>query len=199
VRVEADPPKADRDVASLLERLPRSVNGYDRGATEGILKDLLASISAARDEGERLRERVQELERDLAEYRSQDELLVKTLTSVTSFANSVKEEAQRDAERTLQEARERAESELAGVEKRRADAEAELARLREIVERTKTELEAFLTATLERLHQEAGPALPGGSAEAELDRALRGAFEQTVREEQPLPGDVEPPSAVGDP
>jgi cell division septum initiation protein DivIVA len=198
VRVEADPPKADRDVASLLERLPRSVNGYDRGATEGILKDLLAAVSTARDEGAKLRERVQELERDLAEYRSKDELLVKTLTSVTSFASSVKEDAQRDAERILQEARERAERGVADVEKRRADAEAELARLREIVERTKTELEAFLTATLERLHQEAGPALPDEGAEADLDRALRGAFEQTVREEQPLP-DAEPPGAVGGP
>lgn len=194
--MDADPPKADRDIASLIERLPRAVNGYDRGATEGIIKDLLGSWAAAQDEGAGLHQRVQALERDLAEYRSKDELLVRTMTSVTSFANSVKEDAQRDAERIVQEAREQAQSELAGVEKRRADAEAELARLREIVARTRSELTAFLTATLERLHEEAGATATAGSTGADLDHALRGAFEQAVREEHPLPGDVASPSAA---
>jgi cell division septum initiation protein DivIVA len=110
-----------------------------------------------------LRRRIDELERELEQYREQEQLVSKALVAATSHATAIRESARRDAELTLRKARAEAAKTKSAAERERDHAMSELMRLRKITEQMRSGLSAFLTATVEELrHEEGGDAQTDG-------------------------------------
>lgn len=69
-----DPPSAETSIERPLQKpphLPRAFRGYDCTATDKLLFELEESFYALSAERDRLKERVAELEAELAGYRQQ--------------------------------------------------------------------------------------------------------------------------------
>jgi cell division septum initiation protein DivIVA len=144
---------------------------YDLGVSE----DWAASQRNSESNG--LLDRIDDLEVELERYRSQEQLLVKTLLSATNHAAAIRESARREAELTLRKARIEAERLKAGAERERDDASHELVRLRRITEQMRNGLSAFLTAKVEELQVETGEEAMPSRQENELEAALGSALE----------------------
>jgi cell division initiation protein len=91
-------------------KLGRSLFGYKREETERLLDDVANSFEDVwRDRGE-LADKVEELERDLAEYKQREHLLTQTLVAAERAASEAREAARKDAELIVAEAHQEARS-----------------------------------------------------------------------------------------
>ena len=91
-------------------KLGRSLFGYKREETERVLDDVANSFEDVwRDRGE-LADKVEELERDLAEYKQREHLLTQTLVAAERAASEARETARKDAELIVNEAHQEARS-----------------------------------------------------------------------------------------
>ena len=82
----------------------RALFGYKRDETERLLDDVANSFEDVwRDRGE-LADKVEELERDLAEYKQREHLLTQTLVAAERAAAEAREAARREAELIVAEA-----------------------------------------------------------------------------------------------
>lgn len=177
----------DESGANPAAQLPRSVRGYDCAATEA----LVGELSAKREELERecttLRERVAELEGSVANYRTQERLVAKTLISATGHAATVKESARQEAEVILGKAREefaRRTQRSERIERERVEAEQQLLHLRKLANEMQSGLSGFLTKALEELEQEGetpDPNAPRESKDAGVSR-LAAKLHQDIAE-----------------
>jgi cell division septum initiation protein DivIVA len=98
--------------------------------------------------------RIDQLEVELERYRSQEQLLAKTLVSATSYGTVIRENARREAELALRKARGEAERLKVRAERERDDARRELLRLRRITEQMRNGLSEFLMAKVDELQVE---------------------------------------------
>ena len=158
-------PAADETQSS---RLPRSLNGYARAATDKLVAELATRIAELEGECAKLREQAVGLESELARHRQQEELVSKTLLEATSHATTIREKAREEAELFLRKARDQLgehAAEMKRAERERADAEHELARVRQLAHETQQGLAGFLTQTLEQLRPEPEPGEPQPSGD----------------------------------
>lgn len=88
-----------------VSKIPRRPLGYDRPATEHVFASLAASYEQIWMERDALRHRVAELESELGQLREQVPLPHEALVEAHRSARSAREEAQRDAEEILAQAR----------------------------------------------------------------------------------------------
>ena len=151
------------------------------GSTISVVRENPQTTLNSPSDWDELRGRIDELERELEQYREHEELVIKTLISATSHATAIRESARREAELTLRKARAEAEKRKAGAERERDDARNELLRLRRITEQMRSGLSAFLTAQVEELRLETEEEPASGQNQG-LEAALGSALEgQTAR------------------
>lgn len=131
-------------------------------------------VSGQEYPGSELRERIERLEAELDRYRSQEQLLTRTMLSATSHAVAIRESARREGELALRKARAEAERVKAGAERKRDEAQREMMRLRRITEEMRSGLAAFLTTKVEELRSETASAT---DQHGELDTALGSVLE----------------------
>src|SRR5436309_7986689 len=81
------------------------VGGYQRTAVDGLLDEIVASFEDVWRERADLADKVEQLESDLVRYRELESLLRTTLVSAEKAAVTLKEQAGREADLIVEEAR----------------------------------------------------------------------------------------------
>ena len=85
--------------------LPKArLRGYRRGEVEDLLEEIADSFETARRERDRLSERLQELELEVAKSRELESLLRSALISAERAGQEMKEQARRESDLIVQEA-----------------------------------------------------------------------------------------------
>ena len=144
------------------------------------------------DEHVVLRERVEQLESELARFRQDEEFLVQTLVSAARHASELRDSAKAEGEIIVREATAEAERRTAVLEGQRRAAAQELARLQQIAEETRQGLSSLLTTLLGELHAEPvegltaeAPAneVSSASSGGELDAALEERMQSVIEPE----------------
>jgi len=115
----------------------RAVLGYDRGATDRLLDEIVTSFEDVWRERADLADKVEQLEADVVRYRELEGLLRTTLVSAERSSAELKEQARREADLILAEAH----AEARAVQRR---ALAENERLRAESQRLRAQLRAAL-------------------------------------------------------
>jgi cell division initiation protein len=101
-------------------RFPRSVfRGYSRRAVDELLPDVVTSFEDVWRERADLADRVELLEKELADLRSREQLLATTLVSAEKAAGDAKAQAKREAELIVAEAHHEARSIVRGAQAHR--------------------------------------------------------------------------------
>jgi cell division initiation protein len=124
----------------------RSVRGYDRGEVELFLQSIAEEVERLTLEHGEMLEETGRLRTELAELRTREETLQKTLVSAQRMTDEMKDRATKECELLLQEARLRAERLI-------KDAQDRLNRIEADVHRSRLErhtLERRLRAVLEQ-------------------------------------------------
>jgi hypothetical protein len=85
-------------------RVGRSLFGYNRAMVEQVIEEVAESFEATWRERGELADRVEELEKQLAELRKREDLLTQTLVAAEQAASDVRERARREAEAIIIEA-----------------------------------------------------------------------------------------------
>ena len=169
---------------ALSSRLPRSLRGYDRAATEVLFAEAATRSAELERQCAALREQMAELQEEIERHRVQEQLVGKTLIVATSHATTIKDKARHEAELFLSKARtelQRRTEQADRVDRHRTEAERDLVRLRRLAQEMQSGLEGFLTHAMEQLSasDEAEPqpaqVVP---APATLVTALEGAVER---------------------
>ena len=114
--------------------LRRGLYGYRASAVNRLLEEVKESFEEVWSERAELRDRVEQLEADLARHREVEALLRETLMSAERTSHELKDQARRDAERIINAAHSEARSitQEALAERERLGAEA--ARVRALLE-----------------------------------------------------------------
>jgi cell division initiation protein len=86
------------------------IGGYKREAVHGLLDEIVASFEDVWRERADLADKVEQLEADLVRYRELESLLRTTLVSAEKAAVTLKDQASREAELIIDEARSEARS-----------------------------------------------------------------------------------------
>jgi len=84
-------------------KLARSPLGYDRGATDRLLEEIVESFEEVWRERAELEDKLERVESDIARYRDLETLLRKTLVSAERSAQELKDQARREADVILTE------------------------------------------------------------------------------------------------
>jgi len=150
-------------------QLPTSRKGYDRAATDELVGQLKASLSAALSQRNQAQARVAELEQQLTDNQERE----KEITEALVVASRVRSDSEREAEELKAQARSEAD---AIVEEARANTsrfEREAREAEELAERARAKLTAFLQSLLAKIGQQ-GSGL-GSPADDLLSRASQEA------------------------
>src|SRR5579864_2629567 len=171
-------------------RVARSFFGYNRAMVEQVIEEVAESFEATWRERGELADRVEALEKQIAELRKREDLLTQTLVAAEQAASDVRERARREAEAIIIEAH--SESRAIG---RAAHAERE--RLATESRRIELMLRGALGMIEERAAAVAGAHVPQAAAVAEPTPA---PAPEAVREPGPAPVDQHAPAPplVGD-
>jgi len=122
-------------------KLSRSLFGYNRGAVDELLDDIVESFEQVWRERADLADKIERVEEDLVRYRELETLLRTTLVSAERASQDLKEQARRETQVMLDEAH-------AESRRIRREATADLERMRSESRRIRSLLGAAL-ATLE--------------------------------------------------
>jgi cell division initiation protein len=122
-------------------KLSRSLFGYNRGAVDELLDDIVESFEQVWRERADLADKIERVEEDLVRYRELETLLRTTLVSAERASQDLKEQARRETQVMLDEAH-------AEARRIRREASADLERMRSESRRIRSLLGAAL-ATLE--------------------------------------------------
>lgn len=120
--------------------LPVALRGYDRTATDRLLRQVAENYEEIWLERKGLLEQVERLESEIAQLNERERHVGEALLAAERAANEIRTKSQRDAEALVAEAR-----------AERVHLEAVIINLRGLVERVQSDLSAFLTDTLEQL------------------------------------------------
>src|SRR6202035_1346819 len=85
-------------------RVARSFFGYNRAMVEQVIEEVAESFEATWRERGELADRVEALEKQIAELRKREDLLTQTLVAAEQAASDVRERARREAEAIIIEA-----------------------------------------------------------------------------------------------
>ena len=122
-------------------KLSRSLFGYNRGAVDELLDDIVESFEQVWRERADLADKIERVEEDLVRYRELETLLRTTLVSAERASQDLKEQARRETQVMLDEAH-------AESRRIRREATSDLERMRSESRRIRSLLGAAL-ATLE--------------------------------------------------
>jgi cell division initiation protein len=100
-------------------RVGRSLLGYNRAVVEELIEEVAQSFEATWRERGDLADRVEALEKQIAEHRRREDLLTHTLVAAEQTANNVRDQARRAAEAILADAQRDARSILREAETQR--------------------------------------------------------------------------------
>src|SRR4051794_35810448 len=147
-------------------RLGRGVMGYKRHPVDGLLTEVADSFETVWRERADLTEKVERLEEDLVRSGEPDQLLRTTLVGAERAAHEVKDQASREAETIVAEARVEAREITRGAQAERDALPADARRIR-----------SLLRAALDALPEE-GPAEPVQRPGDTKEHLLEGFTEQ---------------------
>lgn len=100
-------------------RVGRSLLGYNRAVVEELIEEVAQSFEATWRERGELADRVEALEKQIAEHRRREDLLTHTLVAAEQTANNVRDQARRAAEAILADAQRDARTILRQAESQR--------------------------------------------------------------------------------
>jgi cell division initiation protein len=145
-------------------KLGRSLLGYQRGATDALLADIVTSFEQVWRERADLRDELESLEAELARQREIEGALRNTLISAERMADDVRTQARREADVIIAEARAVARDVVAGAESERERIHGEIRRLRTLEVDVRAEYRAFLVSALDRLESDTEARQASGQA-----------------------------------
>ena len=131
------------------KRLKRRLHGYSRAEVEKLFERVAASYEEVWRERDRLRARVEQLEKELAPLKEAERHVSDILVTAERAASEVREQAKRDAKELLEAARKKIKQQQAGAKQQRTRLEAEIQRLAMVEGELLRSLRAFLLAGLE--------------------------------------------------
>lgn len=137
--------------------LPLALRGYERAATDKLLSEVSSDYEQIWKERKTLGEQVRELEAELGSLRERERLVSEALISAQREADATRQSAREEAATIVAEGRLTAEALVSEAGRERDGLEALVERLRGLADRTRVDLAAFLSGTLERLHAESDP------------------------------------------
>lgn len=145
-------------------KIGRRLFGYDRNATDGLLAEIVVSFEQAWRERADLRDKIEELEGELARQKEIEGALRNTLISAERMAEDVRGQARREADVIVSEARSTARDIVSGAEAQRERIHGEIRRLRTLEVDIRADYRAFLVAALERLESDTEERRASGQA-----------------------------------
>lgn len=131
--------------------LGRGLFGYKRTAVDGLLDEIVDSFEQVWRERADLRDKMEELESELARQKEIEGTLRNTLLSAERMADDVRTQARREADVLISEARATARDIVSGAETERERIHGEIRRLRTLEVDVRADYRAFLVSALERL------------------------------------------------
>ena len=179
----------DRDRKSERS-LPTSLRGYDRTATDELIRTLESVRAAAQSERDQAQARVAELEQQLRESRARE----KEITEALVIASRVRSESEREAEEIKARARAEADAIVEEGRSKTRRFEREAREAEELAERARARLTAFLQTLLAKVGSQGSGV--GSPADDLLERASEAA-EVAGREGSPRPHGSSSESADG--
>ena len=114
-------------------KLGRGLTGYRRSATDSLLEEIVDSFEEVWRDRADLQDKNERLESDIARYRDLETLLRKTLVSAERSAEELREQARREADVVLAEARAEARKITQGAVSERDHLRAEASRIRALL------------------------------------------------------------------
>jgi cell division initiation protein len=138
------------------QKLKGRLRGYNKRAVETLLQDVVASYEQVWQERDRLRGRVEELEKELAPLRDAQRHLSDSLVTAERAAAEVRAQAAKDAEELLARARAEGKAQQKELEARRIRLKSEIDRLEMVERELQASLRAFLLAGLELVEDREG-------------------------------------------
>jgi cell division initiation protein len=146
--------------------LKRRWRGYDRGDVDKLLEDAAASYEQVWRERDELDARVTELEAQLNSFHDSERLLSESLVTVHRFADELRNEAKKEAERLARKAQADRQRKKAAAERELEDLRADIERLRSLERDLRSSVRTLLHEAL-RLIEDENP-----DDEARKDEAL---------------------------
>lgn len=136
--------------------LGRRPFGYDRGAVDALLDEIVESYEGVWRERADLGEEIERMEGEIARFKELEVLLRKTLVSAERSADDIRGQARREAALILEEARAKARETTVGAETERERVQAEIRRLRSLESDMRADYKAFLHRSLDRVESDTG-------------------------------------------
>lgn len=122
-----------------------ALGGYDRREVESFRETMAEALEEAKREITRLEEKVRDLEEKLAEHVANESLLKETITTTQRMSGDIKENARKEAELIIAEARMRADEIVKQAQTRVTEINGEIMRLKA----QRAEFESSLKAILD--------------------------------------------------
>jgi cell division initiation protein len=143
------------------QELKGRLRGYNRGAVEKLLHDVVTSYEQVWRERDDLRDRVEQLEKELAPLREAERHLSESLITAERAAAEVRAQAAREADELLAQARVDGEARQSETKAEQGRLKNEIDRLEMVERELQASLRAFLLAGLELVEdREAAPSAP---------------------------------------
>jgi cell division septum initiation protein DivIVA len=136
------------------QELKRRLHGYNRASVEKLLRDVVASYEQVWRERDQLKDRVDQLEKELAPLREAERLLSDSLVTAERAASEVRARAAADAEALLEQARGKRKAQEKAASEIRAKAERDAEVLLEQASVKRREQQIAVTAEQTRLKNE---------------------------------------------
>jgi cell division initiation protein len=130
------------------------MRGYDRAATDELLKEISASYEEIWLERKGLRQQVEQLASEIEELRERERLIGEAVLTAERTADEIRMAARREAETILEEAKANAEEMLRLAEQERKQVESAVSRARAAIDRIRSDFSALLADALDRLGPE---------------------------------------------
>ncbi|MCS6790360.1 MAG: DivIVA domain-containing protein [Bacteroidia bacterium] len=131
----------------------RTLRGYDPEEVRNFLRQVAHAMSELLEERHTLRQKNEQLQRELNHYKEMEALLQRTLLQAEEASRQTIQNAEKNATLILQEARQKAEEMLASARRQREQIEEAIEILQQRRQGILLELKTFLTLQLERLEQ----------------------------------------------
>ena len=134
--------------------LPRALRGYDRAATEQLIREVSEGYEEIWLERKGLRQQIEQLASEIEELRQREGLVGEAVLAGERAAEETRAAAQREAEAMLEEAKASAERMLRLAEQERERVESTVSRARAAIDRIRSDFSALLADALDRLGAE---------------------------------------------
>lgn len=148
--------------------LPRALRGYDRAATDQLIREVSEGYEEIWLERKGLRQQLEQLASEIEELRQREGLVGEAVLAGERAAEEIRATAQREADAILDEAKATAERILRLAEEERKQVESTVSRARAAIDRIRSDFSALLADALDRLGTEEP------THESEAESGLRG-------------------------